>query len=549
MSIKKSLFLSFLLMIFNGISFGQQYPISFSINEQAGTVRFLNNNSCPDKSFSVEIAINYAAGFAQQYLNFELSDQNGNFSTPTQLQILGSDFGSTVGGQYKISQSSTPNLTRVAGSSVRAVFKVRWPDIWQQASTIPSGHKIRASYFKVNSTSNCCGGFEDRRVISNTIDVVNYTMPTTLLGGEGSFTWDTPVTGAVAHTKDLLVPGYPDNDILSFQIKPENNPDPNAWSTVASYGVYGQGPATQNMSISFVGKFPLQLANGDFINADANGQPLGTAFMVERRIKSTCLSIGNTRPLVTVRYSGSTAAQWHDFKMVTFSNSTWQDVPDNSTSFCSSVGGTIYLQVLRTSAAQSFVGTSYYLELSDANGNFSNPKILSKLEPAVFTRQEIPAGPAPSGSAESAVYLRSSLSSFPAWQNNISSGGMGLRMKGIIPAGTPAGTYKVRIVNGNWYVASPEATVVVGACRVAVSGSDQEAVRVFPNPAKENVEIEVLDGRDSEFTVLSLSGKEILRGKLTDGKATIASKTLNSGTYLVKTIVREIAVSTKLVIQ
>jgi plastocyanin len=124
------------------------------------------------------------------------------------------------------------------------------------------------------------------------------------------------------------------------------------------------------------------------------------------------------------------------------------------------------------------------------------------------------------------------------WNNNgntVLPGGFGLPFGGgtLLTASLTAGTH--------YYVCTPhaymgmKASIIVQNVTTGIDNSLFTEVSVYPNPVKDFVNIRIAGNKKGEvFSIVNLTGKQVLTGKLEDEINSVDLSGLNSGLYFVQ---------------
>ena len=131
-----------------------------------------------------------------------------------------------------------------------------------------------------------------------------------------------------------------------------------------------------------------------------------------------------------------------------------------------------------------------------------------------------------------------------------------------IPTATPSGLgYRIRVVNNNpivtgspnlsdievyHYPCDQQLLVEVGRKSIAITEKD---IKLYPNPAKENVTIELPSSNlNFHLIIFDINGKKIREDNLDQTISTINTSDFNGGIYLVKLTNDDINITKKLLI-
>jgi metallo-beta-lactamase class B len=77
-------------------------------------------------------------------------------------------------------------------------------------------------------------------------------------------------------------------------------------------------------------------------------------------------------------------------------------------------------------------------------------------------------------------------------------------------------------------------TFLFPASTVTISELTEDNVRIYPNPSKDDFQVESLTCLNCAFNLKSSDGKLVLDGKLQNGKTIIDSKNLKRGVYFLE---------------
>jgi hypothetical protein len=76
-------------------------------------------------------------------------------------------------------------------------------------------------------------------------------------------------------------------------------------------------------------------------------------------------------------------------------------------------------------------------------------------------------------------------------------------------------------------------------CQVNAAGNKTETVKIFPNPADNNIYVLVSDGAEQggEIVISDIAGKEVMRKAVQSNQTTVSSEHLTAGLYTVQVII------------
>jgi len=76
-------------------------------------------------------------------------------------------------------------------------------------------------------------------------------------------------------------------------------------------------------------------------------------------------------------------------------------------------------------------------------------------------------------------------------------------------------------------------------CQVNAAGNKAETVKIFPNPADNNIYVLLADGAEQggEIIISDITGKEVMRKAVQSNQTTVSSEHLTAGLYTVQVII------------